>query len=336
MMPLLNLQLQIPPIVAHLAAVAGQTEPASSISAAFYFSLPPLPFSLTYAHQLAMTATAAFQLAQALKIDFTMPMQAAQTLNSIAASVNANISMALPLPTLNMQMAMKFNPGALSLLLTALTTINNRFGINVFTPQGLIQLQAILAMPAFGPAPAASILGIQTNLAAQAVATMSAYAQMSMAAQLWGGWPKLQLVLQAIATMNLAIMPPRIGFALSLMLALQNVASGMSQIGLNPFSIDAQLQLRLMLAPILKLLATMPVPPAWTLPAFNFSASMQASMSATASASLSAVANLRLPDLGAFSVVGQLAAQAQLAPPSPCSQCAQASTQTSGTASFRS
>lgn len=333
-MPLLNLQLQIPPIVAHLAAVAGQTEPASNISAAFYFSLPPLPFSLAYAHQLAMTATAAFQLAQAMKIDFTMPVQAAQTLNSIAASVNANISMALPMPTLNMQMAMKFNPGALSLLLTALTTINNRFGINVFTPQGLIQLQAILAMPAFGPAP--TMLGIQTNLTAQAVATMSAYAQLSMAAQLWGGWPKLQLVLQAIATMNLAILPPRIGFALSLMLALQNVASGMSQIGLNPFSIDAQLQLRLMLAPILKLLATMPVPPAWTLPAFNFSAGLQASIAATASASLSAVANLRLPDLGTFAVVGQLAAQAQLAPPSPCSQCSQTTTHASGTGTFKS
>lgn len=319
-LPLIGIQIPIPPIAAQLALVAG-AGPAVGASQSHFsamLGLPPLPFGINMANKIAATLVAAAQIAAAFNVNLQLPGASAR-LNSIIASLNFNLRAVLPKLSLKLTAMLKLGPLlTLPMLLQAIVAFRANFGIDLLTPAGLLQLKAMLALaPPFPPAPPSSL-----SLSASAMAQASLYAQLAAAASLAGGIPNFLPTLQAVANLQLNVIPPNLMFALSLLLALQQTSANLQLLGLNPVSASLNAQLKLMLQPLLTLLASLTLPPSWwAFPGVAFSASIAANASAVAQLNLAAVAALRLPDLIPLSIVANLAAN--LMPPVQCSACSQ-------------
>jgi len=319
-LPLIGIQIPIPPIAAQLALVAGAGPAAgpSQVNFSAMLGLPPLPFGINMTNRIAATLAAAAQISAAFNVNLQMPGASAR-LNSIIASLNVNLSAMLPRLGLKLTAMAKFGPLlTLPMLLQAIVAFKANFGIDLLTPAGLIQLQAMLALaPPFPPAPPSSL-----SASASAMMQASLYAQLAMSASLVGGIPNFLPTLQAVAALQLNAVPPNLMFALSLVLALQQISANLQLLGLNPLSASVSAQLRLMLQPLLTLLASLTLPPSyWAFPAISFSASLVANATAVAQLNLPMAATLRLPDLIPLSLVANLSAN--LIPPLRCNLCSQ-------------
>lgn len=317
-LPLIGIQIPIPPIAAQLALVAG-AGPAVAASQSHFsamMGLPPLPFGINMTNKIAATLVAAAQISAAFNVNLQLPTASAR-LNAIIASLNVNLSAVLPRLGIKLTAMLKLGPLlTLPMLLQAIVAFRANFGIDLLTPAGLLQLQAMLALaPPFPPPPPSS-------LSVSAMAQASLYAQLAAAASVSGGIPNFLPTLQAVANLQLNPIPPNLMFALSLMLALQQTSANLQLLGINPISATLNAQLRLILQPLLTLLASLTLPPSWwAFPGIAFTASIAANASAVAQLNLAAVAALRLPDLIPLSIVANLAAN--LLPPVQCSACSQ-------------
>lgn len=319
-LPLIGIQIPIPPIAAQLALVAGAGSAAAASSAQFsaMLGLPPLPFGINMTNRIAATLAAAAQISAAFNVNLQLPTASAR-LNAIIATLNMNLTATLPKLGFKLTAMAKLGPLlTLPMLLQAIVAFRANFGIDLLTPAGLLQLKAMLALaPPFPPAPPSTI-----GLSATAMAQASLYAQLAMAANLAGGVPNFLPTLQAVANLQLNVIPPNLMFALSLMLSLQQISANLQLLGLSPISATLNVQLRLMLQPLLTLLASITLPPTWwAFPGIAFSASLAANATAVAQLNLAMVAALRLPDLIPLSMVANLSAN--LMPPVHCTACAQ-------------
>jgi len=321
-LPLVGIQIPIPPIAAQLALVAGAGASSAAAAPPAHFSamlgLPPLPFGINMTNRIAATLAAAAQISAAFNVNLQLPTASAR-LNAIIATLNMNLTALLPKLGFKLTAMAKLGPLlTLPMLLQAIVAFRANFGIDLFTPAGLLQLKAMLALaPPFPPAPPSTI-----GMSATAMAQASLYAQLAMAANLAGGVPNFLPTLQAVANLQLSVIPPNLMFALSLMLSLQQISANLQLLGLSPISATLNAQLRLMLQPLLTLLASITLPPTWwAFPGIAFSASLAANAAAVAQLNLPLVATLRLPDLIPLSMVANLSAN--LMPLVHCTACSQ-------------